>query len=335
MTQNYISGGESVALFAYEDPDNWDANPSSHTASNETFVPFGQGVETSVTRNNNAQRIHGVGSRNATATVNTNYAGTLTINGAMSHVWWLLGTLGAVADAGSTGAYTHTYTETNVLPSFTTKLAYELGDTDAQSILLGCRVNSCTITAAVNEVVRFSLECPYRYETLGTTASANIADTEPVFSFAHGNIEMPDGTVIAAIQTIELTIKNNLESLYEVGSRFPRAIVAKQREYDFKITAAFNSHTKLLTYFLNGTNTATAPTTGSGTEIATMELTFTNDDGDIVDINLTGVHLNEETLPQNSNELVKEDVTGWARACTNIIYTNDIQSAPTEASNVA
>jgi len=84
---------------------------------------------------------------------------------------------------------------------------------------------------------------------------------------------------------------------------------------------------------LNGTNSATAPTTGSGTEIATMELTFTNDDGDILDFNLTGVHLNEETLPQNVNEVIKENVTGWARACTNVIYTNDIELAPAEASN--
>ena len=53
----------------------------------------------------------------------------------------------------------------------------------------------------------------------------------------------------------------------------------------------------------------------------------------ILDINLTGVHLNEETLPQNVGEVVKEEVTGWARGCTNIIYTNDVQVAPTEATN--
>ena len=104
--------------------------------------------------------------------------------------------------------------------------------------------------------------------------------------------------------------------------------------YNFSMTAAFKDHTALMTYFLNGTSSATAPTTGSGTEIATLELTFTNDDGDILDINLTGVHLNEHTLPQNVNEVVKEDVTGWARACTNIIYTNDVQTAPAEADNV-
>jgi len=335
MAQNYISGGESVCLYAFEDQTGWTKAVASHTASDETYMPFGQGVEVSVSRNNNAERIYGVGARNATATINKQYAGTVTVNGALSNAYWLLGVLGANADAGTSGAYTHTYTELDRITSFTTKTSFELGTTDAASNLIGCRVNTCTISAAVNEALKFSLECPYRYEALGTTKTSNLADVEPVFTFAHGSIEMPDGTTIAAVQSFELTINNKLDPVYGIGSRFMTDQVAKNREYNFSMTAAFNSHTALLTYFLNGTNSATAPTTGSGTEIATLELTFTNDDGDILDINLTGVHLNEETLPQNVNEVVKEDVTGWARACTNIIYTNDIQTAPVAADNIA
>ena len=335
MVQKYISGGESVGLFAFEDQDGWAVAAASHTASDETYMPFGQGVEISTSRNNNAERIYGVGARNATATINKQYAGTVTINGVLSNAYWLLGVLGANSNGGIAGAYTHTYTELNTITSFTTKTSFELGTTDSLSTLIGCRVNTCTITAAVNEPVRFSLECPYRYETLGTTKINDLPDVEPVFTFAHGSVEMPDGTTIAAVQNFELTINNSLESLYGVGSRFMTENVAKNREYNFSMTAAFNDQTALLTYFLNGTSSATAPDSGSGTEIATLELTFTNDDGDILDINLTGIHLNEETLPQNVNEVVKEDVTGWARACTNIIYTNDVEIAPAAADNIA
>jgi len=200
--------------------------------------------------------------------------------------------------------------------------------------LIGCRVNTCSISAAVNEALKFSLECPYRYEALGTTKISNNPEIEPIFTFAHGSIEMPDGTTIAAVQSFELNIVNNAEGVYGVGSRFMTGVVAKNREYNFTMTAAFNDYTDLLTYFLNGTNSASAPDAGSGTEIATLELTFTNDDGDILDINLTGVHLNEETLPQNPTEVIKEDVTGWARGCTNIIYTNDVETAPVAADNI-
>ena len=334
MAQNYTSGGGTVCLYAFEDMDGWSAAPGSHTKSDETYVPFGQGVEVNVSRSNNAERVYGVGARNATATINKNFAGGLTVNGVLSNAYWLLGVLGANSDAGTVGAYTHTYTEADILPSFTTVQSTELGTTDFASDLIGCVVNSCTISAAVNEALKFSLECTYRYENLGTEKTSNLADVEPVFTFAHGSIEMPDDTTIAAVQSFELTILNNAEPVYGVGSRFMTAVVAKNREYNFSCTAAFNDYTDLLTYIMNGTNSASAPDAGSGTEIATLELTFTNDDGDILDINLTGVHLNEETLPQSVNEVMKEDVTGWARGCTNIIYTNDVETAPVAADNI-
>jgi len=334
MAQSYTGGGGTVCLYSFEDMDGWGVAAASHTASDETQVPFGQGIEVNITRSNNAERIYGVGSRNATATINKQFGGAFTISGSLSNAYWLLGVLGANADGGDEDAYTHTYTEANILPSFTTTASFELGTTDFASDLIGCVANTCTISAAVNEAVKFNLEGMYRYENLSTTATTNIADVEPVFTFAHGSIEMPDGTSIAAVQNFELTINNNAEALYGVGSRFMTGVIAKNREYNFNMTAAFNDYTDLLTYFMNGTNTASAPTTGSGTEIATLELTFTNDDGDILDINLTGVHLNEETLPQNVGEVVKEDVTGWARACTDMIYTNDIETAPVAATNI-
>jgi len=332
MTNNYISGADTYALYAYEQVAQWDGIATAHSASTETYVPFGQGVDVSIARNNNAERIVGVGARNATATINKQYSGTATINGALTNAYWLLGILGKVVNAGAADAYTHTYTEANALPSFTLKNGQNVGTTDVEAVLLGCRVNTFTMTAAVNEALKFSIEAPYRYETVGTELTTDVPDVEPVFTFAHGSIELPDGTVIAAVQSFELTINNNLESIYSVGSRFMTNQVGKNREYNFNITAAFKDYTALMTRFFNGTASATAPDAGTGTEIATLELTFTNDDGDILDFNFTGIHLNEETLPSNVNEVVKENVTGWARACANVIYTNDVETAPVEQS---
>ncbi|MFW6130753.1 MAG: hypothetical protein ACOC56_06155 [Atribacterota bacterium] len=118
MAQKYISGGETVCLYAFEDPNAWTNSVGDHTESDETYVPFGQGVDISIERNNNAERVYGVGSRNATASVNKQYAGTATINGTLSNAYWLLGVLGANTDGGSEGEYTHTYTESDSLPSF-------------------------------------------------------------------------------------------------------------------------------------------------------------------------------------------------------------------------
>ena len=192
MAQNYLGGGGTVALYAFEDMDGWNLAPASHTKSDQTYVPFGQGVEVTITRNNNSERVYGVGARNATATVNKQYDGSFSISGSLSNAYWLLGVLGANSDGGTTGAYTHTYSEANILPSFTTTTSFELGTTDFASDLIGCVTNQLTISAAVNEALKFSLEGSYRYENLGTTKLADNPDVEPIFTFAHGSIEMPD-----------------------------------------------------------------------------------------------------------------------------------------------
>lgn len=329
---NFISGAETVALFAFENQVKWDGDASSHTASDEVFEPFGSGVDIIVNRNNTSEKIYGVGQRNAQATIKKNYDGRATINGALSNVYWMLGILGANVDAGA-GPFTHTYTETDQFPSFSINTSMELDAVDFNSTLVGVKIETATITAAVGEAVRFTLETSYRYENLSTTALADNPEVEPVFTFAHGKIELPDGTEIAAVQNIEITFIQTNDNLYEVGSRFKRANIGKQREYNFTINAAFNDPDVLLNFFLNGTTTATSPDEGSGTEIATMTLTFTNDDGDIVEMNFTGISLNEESLTQNINEVVKENVTGWARACTSVVYTNDRAVAPVEATN--
>ena len=333
MTQNYTGGGGTIALYAFENMAGWTTTGALHPASDETRVPFGQGVEVTMSRTNNAERVYGVGARNATATINKQYGGTMTISGILSNAYWMLGVLGANAEGGGDEAYTHTYSELDILPSFTTDLGFDLGTTDFQSEVIGCVINTCTISAAVNEALKFSLDCSFRYENLGETKSSDIPCVEPVFTFAHGSIEMPDGTTIAGIQSFELTINNNAEPVYGVGSRFMSGIVAKKREYNFSCTAAFNDYTDLLTYFMNGTSSASAPAAGNSANIATLELTFTNGAGDILDINLADVYINEETLPQSPTEVVKEDVTGWAHSC-GVVYTNDIQLAPAAASNI-
>jgi hypothetical protein len=296
-------------------------------------MPFGHGVDIVVNRNNSAERIYGVGNRNATSGIKKQYDGRMTINGALSNAYWLLGVLGKNTNGGVLGAWTHTYTEENTVPSFSVKTSFELGATDMLATLVGTKIESVSISTSVGEVVRFSMEASYRYETLGTTGISDNPEIEPVFTFAHGKIELPDGTELAAVQSIELSINNTPENLYEVGTRFKRANIAKQREYNFSINAAFNNPAVLLNYFMNGTNTATNPEDGAGTEIATMTLTFVNDDGDSLVFTFTGVTLNEESLTQNIGDIVKENVSGWARGCTSAVYTNDVEIAPAEATN--
>jgi hypothetical protein len=39
-------------------------------------------------------------------------------------------------------------------------------------------------------------------------------------------------------------------------------------------------------------------------------------------ITLANVYLDEESLPKDVNEVLKEDVTGWALSGTSVVWTN-------------
>ena len=331
MTNQYRAGVSSSVQYAYEDSGVWGESADSMTASNETFVAFGQGVETTVSRSNNKVRNYGVGQRNAQSTSALRYSGTLTVNGAVNNFYWLLGALGSNTDGGSSPNYTHTYSEADSLPSFSCKRPIKF-ETEKYELFQGCISNNLTLTAAVEEVLRFSLECPFRYSDIQTGSTTVATDDSEVYTFAGGTIEVPDGTTIAAIQNFELTINNNAEMVPEVGSRFAAGYTAKQRNYDISMTVAISDFS-LLSKFYDG-STGTAPGTGSG-EIATMTLTFENGDGHSAVFTFAGLHLNEDSLNTNPNETIKEDVTGWCNSLTSVVYTNGTEIAPKEATNVA
>lgn len=299
--------------------------------------PFGQGTKISISRKNNMERIHGLGARNASANVAKKFEGTATIEfllGAgdttLAHggASWLRAVLGAIPnDAVAGSAWTHTYAESNTLASFSVANALELG-TDYVSALIGCKVQSCTITAAVDEVAKVRLECPYRTETVASAGIGNaVTPTEVPLTFAQGTLTGKAGVTIGYVQNVELTITNNVEMVWGLGSRYSTAGPEKTRTYDVRMTVDFSDVTLLLENWAGTTvpYTASALATLNPAGIA-LVLTFTNGGAGAalrgVSFTFANFYLNEHTLPLDVNEVVKEDVTGWALSCTNIIVTN-------------
>lgn len=282
---------------------------------------FGAGVKCSVSRKNNMERVHGLGARNAGATVAKKYEGTASIEFSLSNGSFLRAVLGTVADGGAS-PYTHTYSEANTLQSFSIVNGIELGTADYVSVLTGAKVASCTISAAVDEKATVRMECPYKTETLATSGiGSQVAETEDIFTFAQGTLVI--GTTVLNVQSVELTITNNLEMIWGLGSRLATAAVGKIRTYDLRMTVAFSDTTALLTKMLGST---TAPLAGTPAA-TTCTLTFTNGGAGTAErtivFTFANVFLNEHSLPLDVNEITKEDVTAWAHSCTSVVYSNN------------
>jgi hypothetical protein len=239
----------------------------------------------------------------------------------LSNAYWLLGVLGAVADGGTAGAYTHTYTEENLQPTMTLKRVMDFGDTSGTETFIGGVISSCTITSAVNEPVRFSLEIPYRYEADPdeVTEIDYVVDSEDLFTFAGASIEAPTGTELLGIENFEIAFNNNTEMSYGLSSRYAEAVVSKNREYNVSYTAKIKDYTQLKAFL-------------STDEVATLKMSFTNNQGETLELTFAEFHMNEDTLPANPTEIIKEDCSGWVHSCTSAVYTNTVETAPKQAS---
>jgi len=323
MGDTAISGANITCAYAFEDAKAFNQKVDDHLASDEDYNAFGRGVDISISRNQNKERVHGIGNRNAQVSPVKDYSGNITVNGILSSPYWFLGILGLGTDGGVSPAYTHTYTEANRLPTLTIKKTSDFGDTEGTEIFYGAVINQATVTSNVNESVKFSLDMPFRFDELDeSTAIAEVTDNEEIFTFAGGKIELPTGTELALVQNFEMTFVNNSVLEKGIGSRYAESVSANNREYNFSYTIAITDFETLKTF-------------KSGDQIATLKLDFTNNAGDKLVMTFAEVHINEDTLPSTVTDVIKEDVTGWAHKCTSVVYTNTVQNAPKEADNIA
>lgn len=294
-----LSGALSFMNYGWET-----AFGTSSTQINKTFG-YGDRI-TSLTRRNNVERVFGLGARNAQALPVKQYEGNISVEFILSNPWFLRGVMGTCTDAGS-GPFTHTFTESNTLPSIT--VINEV-DTDTKHVatLLGAKVANMSITAAINELARVRLDMPYKTETEGTTTVADVAETFDLFTFANASFELPNATTITDVQNCEVTINNSLELVYGLGSRFAQNGPVKTREYGSRVSRTFEESAALLEKLYGG---GTAPVAAPG-ETATLELVFDNalttTSQRQVSFIFTGVMPDEHNMPQDPTALIIEDV---------------------------
>ena len=278
-----------------------------------------------MSRNNNTEKVYSAGYRNAQKLKEKRYEGTITTEHVLSNPWFFKGVMGAVATTG-TGPYTHTFSESDTVPSMTIEnnIATESGD---YIELQGAKINTCNITSAVNELVRVRLDMPYANETSSGTTTSKISESFDLFTFAHGAVELPSGTTLAQVQNIDLTITNTAEQIWGQGSRFAQECVVKNRDYTASVSMAFQQTSDLLEKFW-GSSTGPADDID---EQATMKLKFTNGktgtDERSISLDFTGVKPADDSLPQNPTETIMEDVSLDMRSLT-VTAVNNTATSP-------
>jgi len=308
----------------------WEA--TFKTQSTTIDKVFGEAPRFDSSRTQNIRQARGLGKRTPYKLIPLQYEGTFSIETIIANPWWLRAIIGNAPTTSGTGPYTHTYLDGSLLlpknaPSITIENGIDL-TADAVIKLLGCVADTATITAAVNEPVMLKIDGKYATETKGTSGIADPFPSESLeyFTFAEGKLEVPDGTVISDVQNAEISIRNNLDMRYGLGSRFGSRHYERDFDVEIRTSNLFEDATVFLEKFYGS---ATAPTTP--TEV-TVDLLFDNGltgtSQRQIHLTVTGAKIAEETLNQVVAEAIPEDIVLQSKGFSSVVAINNTSTAP-------
>lgn len=159
-------------------------------------------------------------------------------------------------------------------------------DINAQIVIMGCKANELRLEMAKGALLTASLTFfgkDYNYTGL-SNATMGDKPTDTPFNFPDEGVQI-DGSDAPEINTVSLTVNNNLERIPDWGQT-PRAIVEKQRVITGEIGGNFEN-TTLLTKLMNLTKFN-----------MTLKISASNT------ITLTDCYLLSTTLPTRKVDLV-------------------------------
>lgn len=318
-----------VAGYAHNISYGWET--SFGTISSTFDKAFGQGVKlTTHDIDNSVDYVYAVGSQELQRQYAKSFKGSWGVEFLLSDAWFLRSIAGAAPTTAGAGPYTHTWTTanggiSNSLSSMSINVASDL-DTDSDKNLLGCVVNSGTISMAVDEAVKVKLDGTFANYTKDTSLTATVAPVEEPLYFQQASLELPTSTTITDVQSLELGFNRNPDPVYGLGSRFAQKVVGKQREWSIKANLTYESDVEALDRVLGSTTAA-----GTPSESATLKVTVTNGGATTslrsYVITYANVFAEKLSLPISHDDVTKTDVTLRARSITSIVATNNTSAA--------
>ena len=235
----------------------------------------------------------------------------------LSEPWVLRTVLDNVASVVGTPDM-HTFTPTKEIQPFSLGIGMDLTTANQNRVLLGCLARSLSLRTSLGEVVRGTLDVISGKErAVSTTLSAAIApdDDFPVYTFEHASIELPGGTTLAEVQSMDLTMTTNAELLYGVGN----AEAVNGRRGLMEITGRFQLTMK---------DNVNYGYVNARTDVAALNMKFTNgatgNELREIEFQLTGLSLAQHTVDSvEPNENILESLDFQAKNISAVAKNND------------
>ena len=229
---------------------------------------------------------------------------------------------GTVTNTDHTTYYTHTFTATDTVKSFTLEWAKQQSATGTDHVitLTGCIIMSWTISFAKGEAgegfINVVANCLAKSAVAGasTTTITQIPSTEKAFQFRMAKLTYA-GSEVVEVNNGELTCVNGIDEAdcRYCNSTLDQAIgepIPKVRRY----TCRFNINQKDDTYYDDWEDQVVVPSTNT--------LTLTRGTNDVITFTFTGEYLQSAQSPTNIEGITNVDIVGIIKS-TAIVAEDD------------
>ncbi|MGQ9642012.1 MAG: phage tail tube protein [Candidatus Bathycorpusculaceae bacterium] len=200
---------------------------------------------TGLTRRENLEMLYELGAREPQYGAFRNFEGAASVEWVLSNPWWIKSVLGTYSVTGSSAPYTHTWQKANAPVTMGIEVGFQGEGGNVVRNLKGAVVTSVSLSGALNDVIRCRADVLYAEEATPTLGTAIVDSFDP-FTSVHASLELPTGTVLAEVQSFDLTINNNSLFVWGLGSQYPAAVALQA----FDVTGRFSITMKNAT-FLN------------------------------------------------------------------------------------
>jgi len=189
--------------------------------------------------------------------------GALTVDFVLSNPWIFRALYGAQTTTGS-GPYVHTWGTTGdisgakTITPFSVEVGFAAQDANIVRTATGCILNSLAIGATIDGTIDCSADISYGNEADNGTTYHSAPPTDDLnfpYTFAHGELRWygddaadtdANGSVVAELQSANITFAQNPTLLYTVGSH--KAVSSYRRVFDItgNFQASWVNNKKLL-----------------------------------------------------------------------------------------
>lgn len=272
------TGADTRGVYFWETDSDGDIDFATDDTEDSEAKTFGHDVTfPEASFENDPVELFDPGSREAAERIARAFSGTWGVEFTLANPWFWKAVVAEASTSGS-GPYTHDFD--GEIP-WSMRIVLPVEATDRERILKGCVVASCTVETSDNGTVTVSLDGAYadEEETDPDDIESQVSESFDPLMYADGTLTF-DGSTYSLVQSVSVSIENNIDMVPELGSRTSADYSPKVRRTTVEFDKIVEDDDNLIEAYGGGSLPASPSDRIDGGDEVSGDLTFSNGESD-------------------------------------------------------